>query len=196
MTHSLGHFSKLCARFSSLHPPHHVRASRDSGSTLPPRRRARPPASGRPTCRLSAEQAGSSARGRDSRGSAPEGAVSHARTIQPGPPPPRGRKSGGRRGPRAAEGEAGTSAASTSARSRPPATPGDPGVPRPWVLMHSGSAACPARVEPASVPRHRQWDPSVAITFAFTFVLCPGLFCPGGAGVGSGRDRTWPHPRA
>lgn len=47
----------------------------------------------------------------------PEEAVSHARTIQPRPPPPpRGRKSGGRRSPRAAEGEAGTSAASTSAR--------------------------------------------------------------------------------
>lgn len=43
----------------------------------------------------------------------------HARTVLPTPPPRAGRKSGGRRGRRSAEGAVGTSVACSSRRSRP-----------------------------------------------------------------------------
>lgn len=75
------------------------------------------------------------------------------RSHRPGPPPlslqpPPRWKSGGRRGPRAAEGAAGTGAASTPARSRTPDCRRRRR--RRGSLMQSGSAVRSARVESAS----------------------------------------------
>lgn len=170
---------QLCSRFSSLSPPRHVGARRDSESALPPSAAASPV---QPTCRLSTG-AGSSARGCAHRPL--RWGAGHAQTVRPTQPPRAGRKSGGRRGWRAAEGGRGRAwlAAPRDHDHWLAPTPGQMSRVELICSLPStrGASACPAAGARCCSDFYGPCAVYPGFSFCFVFVH-------------SGRDRAWPHP--